>query len=165
VILPVLADVRAPHIVDLFHKMRFTSERKLAQRSIYNIYSVVSALFRDAALEGLIDASPCILTDAQLGPLVDADPESPKERLGERARGRPQAELWFDTPSSPTRSPTALTQGRGCTGPRPSVHSLTSPLSSGTRPARQFRSGHLTTSVRERAKPHLYVLAATAWRT
>jgi integrase len=34
----------------------------------------VSALFRDAALEGLIDASPCILTDAQLGPLVDADP-------------------------------------------------------------------------------------------
>jgi len=71
----VLADVRAPHIVDLFHKMRFTSERKLAQRSIYNIYSVVSALFRDAALEGLIDASPCILTDAQLGPLIDADPE------------------------------------------------------------------------------------------
>jgi hypothetical protein len=41
----VLADVRAPHIVDLFHKMRFTSERKLAQRSIYNIYSVVLALF------------------------------------------------------------------------------------------------------------------------
>jgi integrase len=71
----VLANVRAPHIVDLFHKMRFTSERKLAQRSIYNIYSVVSALFRDAALEGLIDASPCILTDAQLGPLLDADPE------------------------------------------------------------------------------------------
>jgi hypothetical protein len=71
----VLANVRAPHIVDLFHKMRFKSERKLAQRSIYNIYSVVSALFRDAALEGLIDASPCILTEAQLGPLVDSDPE------------------------------------------------------------------------------------------
>lgn len=71
----VLADVRAPRIVDLFHKLRFTSERKLAQRSIYNIYSVVSALFRDAALEGLIEASPCILTDAQLGPLVDSDPE------------------------------------------------------------------------------------------
>ncbi len=47
----------------------------MAQRSIYNIYSVVSALFRDAALEGLIDASPCILTEAQLGPLVDSDPE------------------------------------------------------------------------------------------
>jgi hypothetical protein len=52
----VLANVRAPHIVGLFHKLRFKSERKLAQRSIYNIYSVVSALFRDAALEGLIDA-------------------------------------------------------------------------------------------------------------
>ncbi len=31
-----------------------------------NSYSVMSALFRDAAIDGLIDASPCILTKVRL---------------------------------------------------------------------------------------------------
>ena len=68
-----LADVRPRHIADLVKGWRF--ETKLAQRTVYNIYSVVSALFRDAAIAGEIDSSPCILTDDQLGPLEDADPE------------------------------------------------------------------------------------------
>lgn len=77
-ILPVLGhllvrDVRAPHIADLVHKLRFTT--KLSQRTVYNVYSVVSALFRDAAIEGAIEQTPCILTKRQLGPLVDSDPE------------------------------------------------------------------------------------------
>jgi integrase len=46
-----------------------------SQRLVYNVYSVCAALFRDAALEGLIERSPCILTDRQLGPLVDSDSE------------------------------------------------------------------------------------------
>jgi integrase len=46
-----------------------------AQRTVYNIYSVVSALFRDAELAGAIERSPCVLGEQQLGPLVDADPK------------------------------------------------------------------------------------------
>lgn len=34
-----------------------------------------AATFRDAAIEGVIEQTPCILTSAQLGPLVDKDPE------------------------------------------------------------------------------------------
>lgn len=73
-----LLDVRAKHLVDLFHKIRTTplesTGKPLAQRSVYNVYSVVSALFRDAMLDGLIEATPCVLTERQLGPLVDSDP-------------------------------------------------------------------------------------------
>jgi integrase len=74
-----LSEVSAPHIVALMHKLR-TSPTKatkapLAQRSIYNIYSVISAMFRDAELAGLIDRAPAKLTAYQLGPLVDSDPE------------------------------------------------------------------------------------------
>jgi integrase len=36
---------------------------------------VVAALFRDAKLADLIEQSPCILDERQLGPLVDKDPE------------------------------------------------------------------------------------------
>ncbi len=36
---------------------------------------MASALFRDAQLKGLIEATPCVLTDRQLGPLVDKGPE------------------------------------------------------------------------------------------
>ena len=68
-----LTDVRAPHVVDLFRAIRFPKdpEKKLAQRTIYNIYAVTSALFRDAQLKGLIEATPCVLSDRELGPLVD----------------------------------------------------------------------------------------------
>lgn len=68
-----IADVRAKHVADLVHRWRYTT--KLAQRTVYNIYSTIAAMFRDAAIQGVIEQSPCILTKAQLGPLVDSDPE------------------------------------------------------------------------------------------
>ena len=70
-----LADVRTRHIAELVHTLRFKTEPRLANRTVRNIYSVVSALFRDAAIEGKIETDPCILTDQQLGPVVDKDPE------------------------------------------------------------------------------------------
>jgi hypothetical protein len=42
---------------------------------IYNIYSVISAMFRDGKLADLIEQSPCVLDERQLGPLTDKDPE------------------------------------------------------------------------------------------
>jgi integrase len=50
-------------------------QHNLAQRTIYNIYTVVSAMFRDAKLADLIEQTPCILDERQLGPLVDKNPE------------------------------------------------------------------------------------------
>jgi hypothetical protein len=67
-----LARVRAPAIVDLIRRVRASSKRPVSPRTVYNIYSVVSALFRDAKLAGLIDESPCCLDDRQLGPRVDS---------------------------------------------------------------------------------------------
>lgn len=79
-VLPILGDVelselRPHHVADLVHRLRFKSEPKLAPRTVRNIYTVIAALCRDAAIEGLIETTPCILTDAQLGSIVDADPE------------------------------------------------------------------------------------------
>jgi integrase len=70
-----LAEVRARHLVDMFHRLRTDLDLNLAPRTIYNIYSIVSALFRDAKLSDLIEQSPCVLDERQLGPLVDKDPE------------------------------------------------------------------------------------------
>jgi integrase len=39
------------------------------------IYAVISALFRDAKLADLIEQSPCVLDERQLGPVTDKDPE------------------------------------------------------------------------------------------
>lgn len=71
-----LDEVRAKHLVDLVKSWRSKPDgERLAPKSIYNAYSTVSAFFRDAELEGLIDFDPCKLTKHQLGPKVDADPE------------------------------------------------------------------------------------------
>jgi hypothetical protein len=70
-----LADVRTRHIIDLFHRIRSNEERPVAQRTVYSIYSTVSALFRDAKLADKIEQTPCCLDERQLGPLVDKDPE------------------------------------------------------------------------------------------
>lgn len=70
-----LAEVRARHLVDLFHKLRTDRERDLAPRTIYHIYSVLSALFRDAELADLIEQSPCVLDERHLGSQIDKDPE------------------------------------------------------------------------------------------
>ncbi len=79
-VLPVLgdmliADIRAQHIAELVHGLRFKSDPKLAARTVRNIYSVVAAAFRDATIAGKVDANPCILTEVQLGNIVDKDPE------------------------------------------------------------------------------------------
>ena len=70
-----LADVRTVHVAKLVSRLRHESEPKLAPRSVRNIYTVVAALFRDAAVAGLVEQTPCILTTAQLGKIRDADPE------------------------------------------------------------------------------------------
>jgi excisionase family DNA binding protein len=77
-VLPKIGDmrldtVRPRHIAELFKSIRMAG--KHAPKTIYNIYSVVKALFRDAHLGDLIDASPCILTKYQLGENTDKDPE------------------------------------------------------------------------------------------
>ena len=71
-----IASVGTPKLVEMMRALRFPKDPadKLAQRTIYNIYSVVSALFRDAQLTARIDHSPCTLGDETLGPLVDSDP-------------------------------------------------------------------------------------------
>jgi len=59
-----IADVRARHVKSMIDKARL---HDLAPRSVINIYSVVRALFREAVIAGLIDASPCILTHHHIG--------------------------------------------------------------------------------------------------
>lgn len=68
-----LAEVATPMIADLVHDHRF--KKKLAGRTVRNIYTVIAAVFRDARIAGHISQTPCILGDEQLGPIVDADPE------------------------------------------------------------------------------------------
>lgn len=71
-----LDEVRPHHLVRLVASWRARrEEERMAPKSIYNAYSTVSALFRDACLEDLLPSSPCILTKRQLGPKVDGDPE------------------------------------------------------------------------------------------
>ncbi len=74
-----IASVRPRHLIAMFHALRTKPAKRtgevLAQRTIYNIYSVVSALFRDAKLDEEIDQTPCELDERQLGPLTDKDPE------------------------------------------------------------------------------------------
>ncbi len=77
-VLPVLGDVdlrdvTTKRLADLIHALRFKT--KLANRTVRNVYSVIAAALRDAAIDGRIDVSPCTLTDVQLGAVVDKDPE------------------------------------------------------------------------------------------
>lgn len=64
-----LAEVEPRHLAALAK----TWQTK-APRTRRNIYSVVKAMFRDAAIEGLIrrEADPCILTHRQIGKIHDA---------------------------------------------------------------------------------------------
>jgi integrase len=68
-----LAEVRLKHIADMVRVLRTT--KSLAPRTIRNIYSVASALFRDARLAELIDVNPCGLDSRQLGEVTDKDSE------------------------------------------------------------------------------------------
>lgn len=87
-----IADVRARHLIEMFREIRttiseFTGEL-LAPRMIYNIYSVVSAMFRDAKLADLLTQSPCELDARHLGPLVDKDPEWREGEVYDRPEAR-----------------------------------------------------------------------------
>lgn len=68
-----LVEVTTARIADLVHDLRF--KKRLANRTVRNIYSVLAAVFRDARIAGHVNQTPCILTDAQLGPVTDKDPE------------------------------------------------------------------------------------------
>ena len=68
-----IADVTAARLADLVHALRF--KKKLANRTVRNVYSTLAACMRDARIAGKRSDTPCILTDAQLGPIVDKDPE------------------------------------------------------------------------------------------
>ncbi len=66
-----MADVRARHLAAWIHLLRTTTT--LAPHTIRNIYGLVSAMFRDATVAGLVDATPCILTANELGEEDETD--------------------------------------------------------------------------------------------
>ena len=68
-----VADVRPRHIRDMVRALRKAG--KLAPRTILNIYGLVHTMFRDAVIEELADANPCVLKRGELPTKVDADPE------------------------------------------------------------------------------------------
>lgn len=76
-----LADVRAPHLVELFKKLRKGEERKLAPRTVHNVYGVVAALFRDAVIADLVEQTPCVLDERHLGQVEDVDPQWREQAL------------------------------------------------------------------------------------
>ena len=64
-----IEDVRPRHIAELFKSLR--KRGKHAPKTIRNIYSALQGMFREAAVEGLTDTSPCVLTEHHLGPIED----------------------------------------------------------------------------------------------
>jgi len=65
-----LTDVRPRHILEIVNRLRASGH---APRTVYNVYSITKALFRDAAIADLLPvaANPCILTSRQLGKIRD----------------------------------------------------------------------------------------------
>jgi integrase len=68
-----IGSITALQIEDVFTQLRLSGE--LAPKTIWNIYSALRALFRDAVKHGFVATSPCILGEEELGPMVDKDPE------------------------------------------------------------------------------------------
>lgn len=56
----------------VFVRMR---DRSRAPKTVWNAYSAVRSLFRDAVKKGFLRQSPCVLGQEELGPMVDKDPE------------------------------------------------------------------------------------------
>src|SRR6266542_2733633 len=67
-----LGEERPRHVAAL---VRGWIAEKYAPRTVRNVYYTMKSMFRDAAVEGLLDSNPCILGRAQLPQIVDADPE------------------------------------------------------------------------------------------
>ncbi len=63
-----LEEVRPRHLVQVVEQLRLAGK---APRTVRNVYSTCRSLFRDAALEDLVPASPCILTKHQIGTVRD----------------------------------------------------------------------------------------------
>jgi integrase len=74
-----IANVRTRHILDLVQHVRTTPSETTGEpvspRTVYNVYSVVSALFRDAKLADKIEQTPCCLDERQLGARIDKNAE------------------------------------------------------------------------------------------
>jgi integrase len=72
-------DVRTPHVVALFKKLRrMPSEatgKPRASRTLHNIHGVVRTMLRDAVLAGHLEHAPESLDERQLGTKKDANPE------------------------------------------------------------------------------------------
>lgn len=74
-VLPVIGDllvgeVRPRHVLEVVNRARAA----LAPRTVRNIYSVMQALFREAAIADLVPSSPCILKTQHLGKVRDKRP-------------------------------------------------------------------------------------------
>lgn len=68
-----IAEVRPRHLVEVFDAMK---KADLAPKTIWNTYSTVKAMWRDARIADVLTDSPdpCILTHRQLGKVRDARP-------------------------------------------------------------------------------------------
>lgn len=64
-----VAAVRARHVKEVTDSVR---AKQRAPKTVRNVYSIVQALFREAQIAGLIDQTPCVLTEAHLGKIRDA---------------------------------------------------------------------------------------------
>ena len=68
-----IASITSSDVAGLIRDLRTSG--KVAPRTLRNVYSALSAMMRDAAIDGLIPSSPCLLKKKQLGSVVDKDPE------------------------------------------------------------------------------------------
>lgn len=81
-------DVRTPHVVAIFKKIRrATSEstgKRRAGRTMHNIHGVWALMMADAELAGHTERAPARLDERHLGKKVDADPEWRETALFDR---------------------------------------------------------------------------------
>ncbi|MBK9033897.1 MAG: hypothetical protein IPL61_21955, partial [Myxococcales bacterium] len=96
-----LADVRPRHLADWVHKLRTTTT--LSPHTVRNVYGLVSAMFRDAAVAGHVDQNPAILTKTQLG-----DDEGSVEGAGRYTRAQFELMIGSETLPEPARVFAAL---------------------------------------------------------
>jgi integrase len=68
-----LDEIRPRHLRDLILSLR--QEGRLAPRSIRHIHALLKVLFRDAVVDELLEASPCVLKKGVLPKNSDKDPE------------------------------------------------------------------------------------------
>jgi integrase len=100
-----LDEIRPRHLKAFFLALR-TGTAGLAPHSIRNVYGVLCSLFRDAAVDGLITSSPCILTDAELGKDGCVDPIAQAE--DRYTRSAVESMIWSPALSSDERIFAAL---------------------------------------------------------